>query len=1090
MKPKKLMISAFGPYADTMPAIDFEQFEEQGLFLISGDTGAGKTTIFDAVCFALYGETSGAYRDTKSLRSEYAKPSAESFVEFHFSHQGKNYSVYRQPSYDRPKQRGEGMITEKEKAVFTKEREKPIEGTSPVNQAVKELLHIDFKQFKQIAMIAQGEFWDLLNASTDERTKILRTIFMTDGYQNIGYKLRERKNASYAGRKSAEESIIQYFKDAAAKEESGLAKTLASLQEKAGNSGAAWNIEEMLAILSDIILEDAAALKAGEEIFAKENGILEANKKELHNAHVNNEFLHRLESCKKEQEILAAKKDRMREAESLLERQKAAVREVKPVFDLLKKEETEIKRTGEKIAVAKAQAVLAGKEIETAEENLQKKLEEKPKAENLHSVAEKLKEDIGKYEKRDFLQKEITSLLAEEKNLEVEEAAITTAETELKEKIKELEETVKELGDCSVKLVSVQSRGKELVTLMSEINTVIDKAIPDYKKARKNLEKKQTVFAQVQKRYHEAENERKYYEDILDRCRAGILAQGLEEGNECPVCGATHHPKLAQMSDEIISEEEFQRRKEAEEETKQEKENALVAAEKAKTALAAMEEQLRNQIMHCIERAKENCPTIEKRSQLEKRSKIEKRIVTDVSEKLAKELHATELDEFCHSILPAQESVQKQLAENEKEESRLQKDCAIYDKGVGNLAKARGEETEHLADRKEKYRVKKENNKTMLAGKKAELKEYEKLAYADLSTAEAELQKAKQEEEKILASIEAAQKAKQKADNGKTKIDATLSALEEALQAQKKNEKAYRTDFEKALETKKFASEEIFLTFLTSEEEIAEKESLLNDYRQAVKINDGQLKQAVEDAKGRTAIDEEKLQSIVKEQNHAVDELRNQNTQIDFRIRKNEEIRKKITEKKKPLEKYRKENDICNRLYNLIMGDIPNKAKVTFEQYIQAAGFDQIIAAANRRLLPMSDGQYELFRKDDSNDKRSKTILNLEVQDNFTGHRRPVGNLSGGESFKASLSLALGLSDTVSSNLGGVQMDALFVDEGFGTLDKKSIESAMDILINLSGANKLVGIISHREELMENIPQQIKVKKTKEGSRITVDMGF
>ena len=172
------------------------------------------------------------------------------------------------------------------------------------------------------------------------------------------------------------------------------------------------------------------------------------------------------------------------------------------------------------------------------------------------------------------------------------------------------------------------------------------------------------------------------------------------------------------------------------------------------------------------------------------------------------------------------------------------------------------------------------------------------------------------------------------------------------------------------------------------------------------------------------------------------------------------------------------------------MGDIPNKAKITFEQYIQAAGFDNIIAAANRRLLPMSEGQYELYRKEDSNDKKSKTILNLEVQDNFTGHRRPVGNLSGGESFKASLSLALGLSDTVSSNLGGVQMDALFVDEGFGTLDRKSIENAMDILINLSGTDKLVGIISHREELMENIPQQIRVTKTKNGSRIEIDSGF
>ena len=137
----------------------------------------------------------------------------------------------------------------------------------------------------------------------------------------------------------------------------------------------------------------------------------------------------------------------------------------------------------------------------------------------------------------------------------------------------------------------------------------------------------------------------------------------------------------------------------------------------------------------------------------------------------------------------------------------------------------------------------------------------------------------------------------------------------------------------------------------------------------------------------------------------------------------------------------------------------------------------------------MSDGQYELYRQEDSLGKRSNTFLNLEVLDNFTGHRRPVGNLSGGESFKASLSLALGLSDTVSSNLGGIQMDALFVDEGFGTLDRKSIENAMDILVNLSGANKLVGIISHREELMENIPQQIRVNKTKNGSTIELDTG-
>ena len=164
MKPIKLMISAIGPYAGELPEIEFSAFEEKGLFLISGDTGAGKTTIFDAICFALYGTTSGTYRDTKNLRSEYAGDLVQSYVDFYFSHQGREFHIFRQPSYERQKQRGIGKIVEKEKAVFYEEGQAPIEGLTQVNHAVKELLHIDEKQFKQIVMIAQGEFWNLLNA--------------------------------------------------------------------------------------------------------------------------------------------------------------------------------------------------------------------------------------------------------------------------------------------------------------------------------------------------------------------------------------------------------------------------------------------------------------------------------------------------------------------------------------------------------------------------------------------------------------------------------------------------------------------------------------------------------------------------------------------------------------------------------------------------------------------------------------------------------------------------------------------------------------------------------------------------------------
>lgn len=249
MKPSKLILSAFGPYAGKVE-IDFSIFDEKGLFLISGDTGSGKTTLFDAICFACYGKASSDRRDTKSLRSEYAKDSTESFVDFYFTHQGKNYHVYRIPQYERRKFRGEGTVSVKESATLYCDSASPIEGIREVSTAIEQLLHINLKQFKQIAMISQGEFWDLLNAKTDERTTILRTIFMTDGYKNIEYKLKDRMDGAFGEFRDAEKSIIQFFHGAKADENSEQYETLEELKTRSDRSSSAWNASEMLNCLA------------------------------------------------------------------------------------------------------------------------------------------------------------------------------------------------------------------------------------------------------------------------------------------------------------------------------------------------------------------------------------------------------------------------------------------------------------------------------------------------------------------------------------------------------------------------------------------------------------------------------------------------------------------------------------------------------------------------------------------------------------------------------------------------------------------------------------------------------------------------
>lgn len=1061
MKPIKLIVSAVGPYADQMPEIDFEQFEEKGLFLISGDTGAGKTTLFDAICFALYGETSGTYRDTKNLRSEYAKSDTESFVDFYFSHQGKNYHVHRSPSYDRPKQRGEGFITEKEKAVFYCEGEMPIEGISNVNTAVIELLHIDARQFKQIAMIAQGEFYDLLNAKTEERTEILRKIFRTEGYQKIEFRLKDRMDANYGRKTDTENSIVQYFRDAEAEEESELYEELLMLQKRAGGSGSAWNSEEFLDILDRILKSDKTAFKSKEEETKKEEELLEKKKNILATAKTNNEFIRRYEEALKERKALEERRAEIEGVSKDVERKKTATREIKPIYDSWKSKQTECSATEREIQQSEQALMQAKEQVQKVKDILEKSLKEEPRAEELKKQADKITEDKEKYEQRDALSSEVNELKKTEELLKEEGRQLEETEKDLRGKILSLEQEISERKGKPEKLVEIKSEGERLKVLKLEIDKIIDERIPAHKKKKDVLKKKQEEFQHSQDRYQEIWEKRRGAEVVLERCRAGILAQGLEEGKKCPVCGSVHHPEPAVLPEESVSEEMFSELQEEEKRAEKVKTEALVAAESENTALAGMEDQL----------------------------------MLDILKSLDNELYAVtytegrSLEELFLLIREAQERIGERILENTRAEKEIAEECEKLEEAQKKLAVARGKETEELQQRTKDYSGRSQENKASLAEKAALLKNVSTLPYDSWDAALAQHGNFSREADRIVKSIESAKEEKARAEKEETGLSAKLATLKEAYENQLNDGTRLRGELSRTLEAKGFAGMDDFLSHVVTEKSIAENEEMVRQYHQAVNTNAAQVRQAGKDAGDKSEIDIEAIQSEIEQQTEKVRELRKQQNDINYRIQNNKVRKQNITGLKPELEKYRKAHAVCQRLYHLVRGQT-GKGKITLEQYIQAAGFDTIILAANRRLYPMSDGQFELFRQEDSLGKKSNTFLDLEVLDNFTGKRRPVGSLSGGESFKASLSLALGLSDTVSSHLGGIQMDALFVDEGFGTLDRKSMESAMDILMGLSGAGKLVGIISHREELMENVPQQIIIKKSKNGSKIMIDKGL
>ena len=1140
MKPVKLIVSAFGPYADTMPEIEFDRFEDKGLFLISGDTGAGKTTLFDAISFALYGTSSGTYRDTKNLRSEYAKDGTESFVDFYFTHQGEDYHIKRYPAYERKKQRGQGVVLEKEKAILYCGNNTPIEGIQQVNSAVKELLHIDDRQFKQIAMIAQGEFWSLLNAKTEQRTEILRTIFQTSGYKNIEYKLKDRLDRSYKERTGNEMSIIQYFCDVMADDkvventgdnadlvrdcnndenivmsdsvleqplvtgdnngenvvmfdslsgaalvtgdngneniteslekpllEKPLYNELEELKKRALESNSAWNVDEMLDIIERIIASDKEKKSEVKSALSKAEKELEENKKKLALANTNNEFIDRLNKLEAIKEELDGKSEDMQSLEELNSRQKSATRVVYPVYKLWDSKLKDVSNTSRKIEEKQEELKAAKDNAAKAESALSKADSQNEYAQQLIKKADKLGEEEDNYQLKDRLTIELKELYKKQQKTEDKESELKEKKRRADAFVEELKEEIARLKQKPEEYAAAKAAKDKLKELDIKIDTLLGARLEERNDYCGQLSEKQQIFIDVRDKYDRAESNRKQAERVLENCRAGLLALKLKEGEKCPVCGSTHHPEPAGLSDKSVTEEKVKKLQKTEADWLNKKTEAYADVEKAKTALEQAEIRLKDDVRGCI---KDCIQALQKHlqentgnSQAESLdmtdvfcNKAESQDMTDVSgnkidsqDMADMDGNKTEsLDEQVAKLTCIAKVVKDRLVSITGVESSLKKECDRLKKAEDNMQKASGKNMEELENSISKLLEEKQSDSIKITEKEVSLKGIGKLSFDSWDEAKKAIDDISNEAKAILDAISKAEDDKKKADERLAGIKAALNTLKDSLAVGNSEREELKKQLDEAVRKEQFESVDEMLEYVITEERLSDNEVQIHEYKQKVLTNEARLKEADRDAKGRKWIDADSLKELCRQQDTEVRELRDRQNIINNRLDNNKDKHNNILKKKSLYEKARQENNVCKRLYDLVKGQTGN-GKITLEQYIQAAGFDRIIMAANRRLLPMSDGQFELYRQEESLGKKSSTFLDLEVLDNYTGHRRPVGNLSGGESFKASLSLALGLSDTVSSNLGGIQMDALFIDEGFGTLDKKSIDNAMDILMNL-----------------------------------------
>lgn len=888
MKPLKIKISAFGPYKNCID-IDFEKLGKSGIFLITGDTGAGKTTIFDSISFALFGEVSGSNRPVPSVRSDFADNDTETFVELEFTHKNKKYKIRRNPAYERTKKRGEGTTKTSADASLEYD-DKVISGTKNVDIKIEEILGINSKQFKQISMLAQGEFLKILFAESKDRTEIFRRIFDTDIYNQIAKRLADKTRIAKAE--------LEQLKDYFAINSSNIVwkDGIQSVQPKDVNE---LFIQEILEKLQQEIKINSEQFGKCQEQIGKQSDENSKMEKEIMAQKDKNDKIDRCQKLQDERKVLQEKQEDIKQKEILIQKSQEIINKILPKED--KKKE------------------------------LEKEISQKQKV--LQDISEKI--ELGKKKEEKF--KQILELIEIIKVQFQKYSELKDVKTELEDKIKKLQVIIKEQENKKIASENAQKLEAEWEKLSTEV-----------------LEKEKEFF----------------------REQAGILAEKLKENEPCPVCGSLHHPNLAIKSKSVLTKEELDNLKEKEEKSR--------------------------------------------------------KILTDATNKV------TEINSKIETLI-------KEFGEKP--------DVELYNKKYAEIS----EELEKA------YNQLNDNYKKIML-KDIVIESFEYDIFKEKIT-----NKISKEREEFL-------KLQTQQEENKKQIDELLQKKEKA-----------QNDYQNTLKELGFENEEQYKKSVLNNLQIEIFSKEIEKYKTDVTINATKLEEIQKEIKGFEKVD---LTAKIQEFNNKKQELENmRRQQMEYHriFENNNRILVDLQTNSKKLDSKIKEFTMVEDLSKIANGTVYGKRRIEFEQFVQASYFDMVIIEANKRLLKMTDNRFLLVRKESSERVSDKIGLELEVIDNYNGKRRDVKSLSGGEAFKAALSLALGLSDVIQSYSGGIVVDTMFIDEGFGSLDTESREQAINTLNQLTDNHKLIGIISHVTELKERIDKKIIVTKSTEGSKITVE---
>lgn len=1046
MKPLNLTISAFGPYSGRVD-LPLRELGSGGLFLICGDTGAGKTTIFDAISYALFGDVSGSTRTVDTLRSNFAPSNVKTFVELLFSHAGKDYCVLRNPRYRRPKKNGTGETTENADAVFTLPDGTVQTGSSNVTQAITRLLGIDHRQFKQVAMIAQGEFLALLLAESNERAEIFRRVFSTDLFRRMEDRLKERELQL---RRSWEDGARSILQDAAlirAQDDGPLNDALtACLQEKDVNL-----IPNVLQLLAEQNREEAETLRTEESKLSALRSHVSGLIENLSSARQTEKSLAQLESTKKHLAELSERKTEIDRQAKILRAAELASSRVTPA-------RTAFLRQKKAAEALESEITLLNQKITEIESTLKKRKAEaeaeqkkEPERERLAGLIAALSSSLPDYQKLSLLDHEAREL---EKSCNAQDLLLSRLKQKKEAATKQrgqLRAELDTLSDAEVQRLSCktaeQSAEKTLESL-SDIMKQVGKMQTFVRTYRSNRDS----YLKGESAYREANSAYEAAEQSFLRQQAGLLAADLQDGLPCPVCGSVHHPSPARLKGSPVTEKALQDLKQKRDKLRSTLEASALNLKSLETQIISDRESLKKAIHDTIGGVSgtENVRALEKTA-LEAEEKAEQSLKQAKEELKVQEKRCNRKAE-CTTRLGEAETQLSLLDHDLEEQSREQ--SAL---------------------------------KVSLESKRAELSSVR--ASLPYPTVEETRRKLAEQNDLLNRMKQSLQKAESDYRDCLTRRDNTSAVLADnraKIQSTRKQVLELEQEYLLCLSESGFSSEQEYLRSVLPPEQIESFRQIQADFRDdRVRAEDAVRRLETETA-GKSHTDLSKLEEELASEQQSQLAREKAFHALSSRLEQNRDAEQRISQALASREKLEQDYTLVRGLSRTANGEQTGKQKLDFEQYVQASYFNRVLEQANQRLSGMTNGRYLLLRRENASDLRARSGLNIDVLDHYNGKIRDVRSLSGGESFKASLALALGLSDVVQSFAGGVKIETMFIDEGFGSLDDESRQQAIATLSGLAEGNRLVGIISHVSELREQISRQIVIQKGVNGSKIHI----